>query len=87
MGLHGVLAVICIAMFEEREAIDLSMSRPPEKVSLQSSVKSFKGRKNRTECEAWWLLSKVRTINAETLDFTHGNRCMLIRKGESIDQP
>jgi NADH dehydrogenase len=44
-------------------------------------------RKNRTECEAWWLFSKVRTVHAETLDFTHGNRCMLIRKCESIDQP
>jgi hypothetical protein len=45
MGLHGVLAVVCIAMFEEREAVDLSMSGPPEKVSLQNSVKSFKGQK------------------------------------------
>jgi hypothetical protein len=30
---------------EEREAVDLSMSGPPEKVSLQNSVKSFKGQK------------------------------------------
>jgi glyoxylase-like metal-dependent hydrolase (beta-lactamase superfamily II) len=28
-----------------REAVDLSMSGPPEKVSLQNSVKSFKGQK------------------------------------------
>ena len=62
--------------------------RSPEKGSCQEALKRDKrSGRIRAKCEERRCWAQAQVINPSRMDFIQGNRCTLIRKGGSTDQP